>query len=134
MINEPDYSIPCTGDVCAGDIILFSEAVFGGSYRKPRFLGERRIAAEVVGDSYGGAKQQHTFSLVVLASDGFDPLSPGARTTRKGRNVYRNGTSRRPWADETARRATLDEKHARGDAAREARRARMAERESFYGF
>lgn len=113
MIREDEFAIPCAGDVCAGDTILFGESVFGGSYRKPRFLGERRIAARVVRDSYGGAKQQHTFTIEVLASDGYDPLAAGTTTTRKGRNVYRIATWRRPWTDEAARREALDEKHER---------------------
>jgi len=119
------YSIPATGDVCVGDEILFSEAVFGGSFRKPKFLGEREIAAKVVKDSYGASKQQHTFTLEIIASAGEQPLTAGTITTRKGRNVYRNGTSRKPWADEAARKAALNEKHGRGDAARAARSARM---------
>lgn len=46
----------------------------GGSYRKPRFLGERRVAARVLADSYGSAKQQHTFTLLVIESDGYEAL------------------------------------------------------------
>lgn len=126
-INDSLYSIPATGDVCTGDEILFVEAVFGGAHRKPTFLGERRIAARIVKDSYGAAKQQHTFTLEIVASDGTSPLPVGTKTTRKGRNVYRNGTSRKPWADEAARREALDEKHGRGDAARAARAARKEE-------
>lgn len=125
-INFAAFEYDCTGDVCRGDVILFTEAVFGGSYRKPRFLGERRIVARVIGDSYGAQRQQHTFTLEVLASEGVQPLEVGIRTTRKGRNVYRNECRRLPWADEAARRAALDEKHARGDAARAERDERRA--------
>lgn len=124
------FTVGCTGDAVAGDEILFTEAVFGGSYRKPRFLGERRIAARVLKDSYGAAKQQHTFTIEAIASDGYDPLPAGTRTTRKGRNVYRNGTFRRPWAEdrggEAARQAARADKHARGDNARVARADRRA--------
>lgn len=125
-IDTAAFTYDCTGDVCRGDVILFTEAVFGGSYRKPRFLGERRVAARVVGDSYGAQRQQHTFTLEVLASEGTEPLEAGIRTRRKGRNVYRNDCRRMPWADEAARRAPLDEKHARGDAARAERDERRA--------
>jgi hypothetical protein len=125
-ILDTDFSVPCTGDACTGDVILFAEAVFGGSFRKPKFLGARRVAARIVADSYGGGKQQHTFSLEILDSDGVQPLAAGARTTRKGRNVYRNGTWRRPWADEAARGRQLADKHARGDAARALRDERRA--------
>lgn len=112
------FTIPCTGDVVAGDVIEFTEAVFAGSFRKPRYVGERTIQAEVLRDSYGAEKQQHTFTLKVLASAGAEPLTAGTVTTRKGRNVYRNGTRRAPWPVEADRRAALDEKHSRGDLAR----------------
>jgi len=125
-IDTYAYSISCTGDACEGDVILFTEAVFGGSYHKPIFVGDRRIAARIVRDSYGRAKQQHTFTLEILDSDGYDPLKPGSTVTRKGRNVYRNGTLRQPWPAETDRRASLEDKHRRGDAARAARAARVA--------
>lgn len=125
-IDTAAFTHDCTGDVCRGDVILFTEAVFGGSYRKPRFLGERRIVARVIGDSYGAQRQQHTFTLEVLASEGTAPLEAGIRTTRKGRNVYRHDCRRMQWADEAARRVALDEKHARGDAARAERDERRA--------
>ena len=127
MIDEALFTIPCPGDACEGDVILFSEAVFAGSFRKPRFLGDRRIAAKIIKDSYGAERQQHTFSLAILASDGTEPLAAGSKTTRKGRSVYRNGVLRAAWLDETERRAALDDKHARGDAARRAREERRGE-------
>lgn len=132
MTDHPDEFIyGCTGDVVVSDVIRFTEAVFGGSYRSPRYLGDRVIEALVVRDSYGAGKQQHTFTLSVLASSGIDPIAPGTVTRRKGRNVYKNGTSRKPWIDETARAAIQAEKHARGDAARAERDRRIAERENW---
>lgn len=116
-----DFTVDCTGDVVAGDEIEFIEAVFGGSHRKPKYLGERKIRAKVLRDSYGEAKQQHTFTLEILGSEGYDALPAGKTTTRKGRNVYRNGTMRKPWNDETARTAAADEKHRRGEHARAGR-------------
>lgn len=118
------FTIPCTGDVVAGDTIEFTEAVFAGSFRKPKYVGERVIQAEVVRDSYGADKQQHTFTLKVLASSGAEALAAGTVTTRKGRNVYRNGNRRAPWTVEADRRAALDEKHARGDLVRADRASR----------
>ena len=125
-MKPDDFSIDCTGDVVAGDTILFQESVFGGSYRKPKHLGSRQIIARIVRDSYGAAKQQHTFTLDVLWSDGVQPLSAGTRTTRKGRNVYGEFTLRMPWTDESQRHAAAEEKHARGDRARQQRRERLA--------
>ena len=118
------FEIDCTGDACVGDEILFSERVYG-AYGRRVSLGQRRVAARIVSDSYGAQKQQHTFSLVVLASDGVNPVEVGKAMRRKGRNIYRRGTRRRAWLDETARLAVLTEKHARGEAAREAREARI---------
>jgi len=123
--TSSDFSIEATGDVVAGDHIRFCEAVFGGSFRKPRFEGIRTVDALVVNDSYGGDKQQHTFFLKVIHSHGEQALAVGARTTRKGRNIYRNGTVRMPWADESDRDAEADNKHERGAMARVARGERM---------
>jgi hypothetical protein len=121
-----NFTIDCTGDACKGDVIRFTEAVFGGSYKRPTHLGDRVIEAEIVADSYGADRQQHTFTLLVLASSGAETLAAGVKTRRKGRNVYRNGTHRQPWANEAARKAALGEKHSRGDDARAARDERKA--------
>ncbi len=112
-----DYSIPCTGDVVAGDKIVFDEAVFSGSFKKPKFVRNRKIYAEVIKESYGTAKQQHTFTLMVIESDDAT-IKPGSKILRKGRNIYREGTFRKPWSDESQREIALNEKHTRGDRAR----------------
>jgi hypothetical protein len=122
-----EFTIDCTGDVVVGDTILFTEAVFGGSWKRPSFLGERTITARVLKDSYGVAKQQHTFTLEVISCEGYDALSEDQVIRRKGRNVYRNGTSRMAWADEALRNEARQEKHSRGDIAREIRRIRKEE-------
>lgn len=130
MVDVPQVIIDeaawrdCTGDCVAGDVIRFQEAVFGGSFKKPKFLGNRNITAVITNDSYGAGKQQHTFTIIVLASDGYDALKPGTRTTRKGRNIYRNGTMRQTWVSEEARESARTEKHHRGAAAREQRELR----------
>jgi len=116
--------IDTTGDVVAGDTIRFSEGVFGGSFRNPKYQGDRVIIAKVVKDSYGKDKQQHTFTLEVVECEGVEPLQAGSRTARKGRNVYRNGTKRLLWNDESKRRLVADEKHTRGDKARAEREVR----------
>ena len=125
-IDAKAFTIDCTGDAVTGDTVLFEEMVWGGSYRRPTPIGKRRIAARIVKDSYGAAKQQHTFTLEIIASDGTCALTPGTKTTRKGRNVYRNGTRRMVWDDEAAREIAADEKHHRGDFARAIREQRRA--------
>lgn len=109
------YSIRCTGDACAGDYVAFERAMFVGSFRNAKFTGFERIEGEIIRDSYGRDKQQHTFTL---------RLADGSVTRVKGRVMYREGTYRRPWADESLRRAALDEKHGRGDSARAIRAKR----------
>ena len=107
-----EYSIEATGDACVGDEVAFEQAMFAGSFRKPKFIGTRIVTGKIIKDSYGAEKQQHTFTLL---------LPDGSKMRIKGRNLYRNGLYRKPWADESARWAALEEKHARGEAAREAR-------------
>lgn len=72
--------------------IQFTEAVFSGNYRKPRFEGERTIIGTIVKESYGNARGQHTFTILVEEVTGTwaDDIEPGTTIRRKGRNVYRN--------------------------------------------
>ena len=95
-MNTDLFTINCTGDACEGDTILFTETVWGGNWKHPTKLGERTIAALIVKDSYGAAKQQHTFTLEVIDSEGYDALEIGSSVRRKGRTVYGNGTKRQP--------------------------------------
>lgn len=103
------HTICCTGDVCTGDRVAFERATFSGSFRNAKFAGFERVEGEVIADSYGAEKQQHTFTL---------RLTDGSTLRIKGRNLYANGTWRREWADESQRAAALTEKHVRGDTAR----------------
>ncbi|MEB3150358.1 MAG: hypothetical protein VKL60_15265 [Sphaerospermopsis sp.] len=112
------YTINCTGDVCVGDAVCFERAVFGGNYWKPYFEGYERIEAVVIKDSYGKDKQQHTFTL---------QKTDGSTFRIKGRNLYKEGTYRKPWEDESQRKIVLEEKHKRGDAAARAKYIRKNE-------
>lgn len=112
----PEYTINATGDACVGDEVAFERAVFAGSFRRPKFVGTKLVVGKIIADSYGSRKQQHTFTIL---------LQDGRKTFIKGRNLYANGLYRKPWADEGARRAALEEKHERGAAAREARQWRL---------
>ena len=133
-INKYDCTISCTGDVCCGDIIHFSEAVFNGSFGQPKYQGERWIFAEVIADSYGVEKQQHTFTLRLIECEG--ESAEKVRTIasrnkgtikRKGRNIYKNGTYRRLWKNEDERDKIIEEKHKRGNIARTIRAVRRDE-------
>lgn len=79
-------------------------------------------------DSYGADCGQHTLTLRVLASGGYEYISTGLQIRRKARTLYGANAERLIWSDETARAAALTEKHARGDAAR-ARRVQLREAE-----
>ena len=107
MMNIADFSLDCTGDVVAGDTILWTDAVYSGSTRrsrwrraKPRFLGDRRVAARVLREE----RDEPTFSLIVLWCEGVDPLTVGDTIRRQHRSIYRIGTLRQPWDDEASRR------------------------------
>jgi len=115
---QKKFTINCTGDCCLGDVVQFKKAVFGGSYKKPKFLYNEEITAKIIKDSYGQDKQQHTFTIQILAVDG---RKESRQTTIKGRNLYRNGTKRIIWDDENLRLNVIKEKHERGTRAREDR-------------
>jgi len=113
--GDAQHPICCTGDACKGDNVAFERATFGGSFRNATFEGFQMIVGEIVADSYGKARQQHTFTL---------RLADGSHLRIKGRNLYANGIYRAP-RDESERRAALNNKHGRGDLARAARAARV---------
>lgn len=101
-------------DVAKGDVVLFTEAVFSGSYPDSHFEGDRRILGIIEKESYGSDKGQHSFTIYVLDSDGQDMLTEGEKIVRKGRNVYKKDFMYLPLASEKVR----EEKHERGQAAK----------------
>ncbi len=107
-MDESEFTIDCTGDVVAGDTILFTEGVFiGGDFsafsRPAKNIGTRKVIAEVVRESHSDSKEQRTFTLRVIRSEGCQALAPNEPAYRKARIIYRNGTRRKPWADESQR-------------------------------
>lgn len=116
--GDDEYNIDCTGDAVVGDEVRFSRATFTGSFRSPKFAGYEDVTGRIVRESYGPDKQQHTFSIDTGAPK---PLRI------KGRNLYREGTFRKEWADESLRQRAQDEKHERGDAARAERDRRLSD-------
>lgn len=115
--GDAEHPIRCDPDCVVGDEVIFERATFTGSFRNAKFAGFDRIAGRIVADSYGSEKQQHTFTIETATG----------KIRIKGRNLYRNGVWRKPWTDETQRRAAAAEKHERGGAARATRDARRAE-------
>lgn len=116
--GDGEFTIDCTGDAVVGDEVRFERATFTGSYCNAKFSGFELVTGKIIRDSYGRDKQQHTFTL---------ELAEGGILTIKGRNLYREGTYRKEWTDESLRHAAADEKHKRGDRARAAREIRKSE-------
>ena len=110
-----EYNIDCTGNCVVGDEIVFERAVFTGSWKKPSFSHMELIRGKIVKESYGEDKQQHTFTIETLEKK---------KMLIKGRNLYRNGTLRKPWVEESIRENSLLEKYKRGGIARENREER----------
>ena len=125
---DTDSYIDAAGDVCVGDKIIFEENVYpeGSLAGRGDPIGTRLVHAEILKDSYGLGKQQHTFTLEVIESSGTQPLEAGKVYHRKGRTIHRNGCRRQPWDDEETRKRVLAEKHSRGRAARRDRIARKS--------
>ncbi|CAA0829470.1 SAP domain-containing protein [Striga hermonthica] len=128
------FVLNCKGDACTGDVVMFEQNVYEAFSIASRSAngppcGTRIVAGRIVKESYGAAKQQHTFTIEVLWSKGEKPLNPLHPLLIKGRNLYRLKTMRRKWEDEGERQKMLSEKHARGGAARLDREARIQKKE-----
>ncbi|XP_058743759.1 zinc finger CCCH domain-containing protein 62-like [Vicia villosa] len=128
------FVLNCKGDACTGDVVLFEQNVYEMFNIASRSAsgppcGTRIVAGRIVKESYGAAKQQHTFTIEVLWSKGEKPLPPLHPLLIKGRNLYRLKTLRQRWEDEEKRRNMLMEKHSRGFVARADREARIQEKE-----
>lgn len=119
-----EHTINAAPDVVAGDDIIFlrrkweRRAINRYGKLSNVVVGYEIIEGHVERESYGPDKQQHTFS--VRSSD-------VALTLIKGRNLYAIGVWRKPWADESVRLNAAQEKHERGDRARNARYIRRSE-------
>ncbi|KAE9617979.1 hypothetical protein Lal_00037807 [Lupinus albus] len=128
------FVLNCKGDACTGDVVLFEQNVYEMYNLASRSAsgppcGIRIVAGRIVKESYGAAKQQHTFTIEVLWSKGEKPFPPLHPLLIKGRNLYRLKTLRQKWEDERERQKILFEKHSRGTVARGNREARMQEKE-----
>jgi hypothetical protein len=75
-------------NLTTGCVIEWTESVFNGTYPRKRFVGDRTVVGEIVKDSYGKKRGQHTFTIEVSASTGCQPVKIGKKITRRGRNIY----------------------------------------------
>ncbi|RLN41609.1 zinc finger CCCH domain-containing protein 62-like [Panicum miliaceum] len=125
----------CKGDACKGDVVMFEQNIYRrkkGAPRdvKGRLCGQRTNAGRIIKESYGTAKQHHTFTIEILWRKGYKPWPPLHPLLIKGRNLYKDKTMRQPWPDEEERNRVIKEKHERGDLARKSRAARIHEKEN----
>uniref|UniRef100_A0A5B7BMS8 Putative zinc finger CCCH domain-containing protein 62 n=1 Tax=Davidia involucrata TaxID=16924 RepID=A0A5B7BMS8_DAVIN len=128
------FVLNCKGDACMGDVVMFEQNVYEMFNIASRSAsgppcGTRIVAGRIVKESYGAAKQQHTFTIEVLWSKGEKPFPSLHPLLIKGRNLYRLKTMRQRWEDEGQRQKNLSEKHSRGSLARSNREARIQEKE-----
>ncbi|PIA27568.1 hypothetical protein AQUCO_07600023v1 [Aquilegia coerulea] len=128
------FVLNCKGDACTGDVVMFEQNVYEMYNVASRSAtgppcGTRIVAGRIVKESYGAAKQQHTFTIEVLWSKGMKPLPPLHPLLIKGRNLYRLKTLRQKWTDEVERSRVLLEKHSRGSLARSSRETRVQKKE-----
>ncbi len=116
---EAGFKIDCTGDACTGDFVFFRRSTFTGSFRSPKFSGYETIVGQIISDSYGSDRGQHTFTILIKGVH-FDQ-----KLLIKGRNLYGMGTFRKKWTKkqggEDGRQIVLDEKHDRGGVVRRAK-------------
>ncbi|GFP96938.1 zinc finger CCCH domain-containing protein 62, partial [Phtheirospermum japonicum] len=126
LYPRSSFVINCTGDVCKGDVVLFNQKVYQSLNKRTsnKSICRRTVAGRIVKESYGAAKQQHTFTVEVLWSKGAKRLDPLSPLLVKGRNLYKMKTYRQHWKNEKERLEVLDEKHKRGAAARTIRAMR----------
>ncbi|KZV47518.1 zinc finger CCCH domain-containing protein 62-like [Dorcoceras hygrometricum] len=133
LYPRSSFTINCTGDVCKGDVVLFNQRVYESFNKMKRHgtrLGRRTVAGRIVKESYGAAKQQHTFTVEVLWSKGTKKLAPLSPLLVKGRNLYKMKTYRQQWKNERERLTVLAEKHMRGAAARSMKAVRRTKMET----
>lgn len=74
-------------NLVTGMKIKFTESVFIGSWKKPKFSHERTIVGTITTDSYGEKTGQHTFTILVENCADYG-IFEGDKIRRKGRNVY----------------------------------------------
>ncbi|CAL4924756.1 unnamed protein product [Urochloa decumbens] len=130
----PSFLFNCKGDACKGDVVMFEQNIYRRKKGAPRgvkghLCGQRTNAGRIIKESYGTAKQQHTFTIEILWSKGYKPWPPLHPLLIKGRNLYKDQTMRQPWCDEEERNRAIQEKHERGDLARKSKAARICEKE-----
>ena len=102
-------------DLVQGMKVKFAQPVFGGSWKRPQYLGERIIVATILKDSYGSKRGQHTFTLSVESATGYDSENVKDQMRIKGRNLYKGLESIISEPENV--QELKDDKHIRGQMA-----------------
>ena len=119
LYPRSSFIIDYTSDVCKGDVDLFKQKVyekFAEVTQHEKVLQSRIVTARVMKESYGVAKQQHTFTVEVLWNSGVRKLPPLFPLLVKARNLYKQKTYRHRWKNKANKVKVLFEKHRRGAA------------------
>lgn len=148
-IQTENFKIDATGNLCKGDHIIFEEAVFGGSWRRPKFQGKRVVEAKIVSCSYGEKTGMHNFTLEYLKAEGhLDDLCGyidrkhivskfvdsakhnfSYSKRKRAKNVYNSDICKRvEWKDESERELVLKGKYREGRIAKETKRQNLQNR------
>ncbi len=72
-------------NLTAGTIVKFEEAIFTGSYKKPKFSHTATHTVRILRESYGARRGQHSFTLEVIEST---ERRRGEVFRKMGRNLY----------------------------------------------
>ena len=75
-----------------GQWVKWKEPVFEGSFKKPKYVGDRTLSGTIQNESYGTEKGQHTFTILLDSREGVNANQylDGEKIRRKGRNLYPN--------------------------------------------
>ena len=100
------FKVKSTTDIVVGDLILWIEPAFSGSFRNARFSHYDFFYGRIGNDSYS-EKGQHTFTILDFK---------GNKTRKKGRTLFKEGCFL--LEESESRDLKINEKHKRGKSAK----------------
>ncbi|KAI7750826.1 hypothetical protein M8C21_028088, partial [Ambrosia artemisiifolia] len=101
LFPESSFSINCTGDARERDVVFL----------RGKHVDKRTVAGRIVKVRQCGSRDKHKFLIKVLWT------LPSMNNSRRlpwlvrSHNLYKFGTFRQPWKDETIRSKMFEEKH-----------------------
>ena len=115
-----------------GTIFEAQLPVFTGSYKNAKFSHNVSVKMQVIKESYGAERGQHTFTLLCLESSHPEDFAVGKTYRKKGRNLYPNICANVQQPDNYLQVAAEKDDRSRYSAA--AKRRRLAENTELYIF